>query len=138
MLWQVEEMLGGEPRRPSPPPPAIRPAPLPGIAVHVVDRPGAAQTELRLGHVGISRQDPDYTPLMVMNTLLGGKFTSRINLNLRERHGFTYGASSRFVGRLGPGPFLVGAAVATESTGAAVREVLGELSRIREEKVASD
>ncbi|MEA2691093.1 MAG: zinc protease [Acidobacteriota bacterium] len=138
MLREVEEMLGGDPGRTSPPPPEIRPAPLPGIAVHVVDRPGAAQTELRLGHAGISRTDPDYTPLMVMNTLLGGKFTSRINLNLRERHGFTYGASTRFVGRLGPGPFLVGTAVATESTGAAVREVLGELSRIREEKVASD
>jgi zinc protease len=70
-----------------------------------------------------------------MNTLLGGKFTSRINLNLRERHGYTYGATSRFVTRQGPGPFLVGAAVATESTGAAAREVLAELRRIREELV---
>jgi zinc protease len=138
ILREVEEMLGGDPGRPAPPPPEIRPAPLPGIEVHIVDRPGAAQTELRLGHVGIARRDPDYTPLVVMNTLLGGKFTSRINLNLRERHGFTYGASTRFVGRLGPGPFLVSAAVATESTGAAAREVLSELARIREEQVAGD
>ncbi|HEV7516643.1 MAG TPA: pitrilysin family protein, partial [Thermoanaerobaculia bacterium] len=72
ILREVEEMLGGDPGRPSPPPPEIRPAPLPGVTVHVVDRPGAAQTELRLGHVGIARRDPDYTPLMVMNTLLGG------------------------------------------------------------------
>ena len=138
LLGEVEEMLGGDPGRTPLPAPEIRPAPLSGITVHIVDRPGAAQTELRLGHVGISRRDPDYTPLMVMNTLLGGKFTSRVNLNLRERHGFTYGASTRFVTRLGPGPFVAGAAVATESTGAAAREVLGELSRIREEKVASD
>jgi len=138
VLREVEEILGGDPGRTSPPPPEIRPTPLAGITVHVVDRPGAAQTELRLGHVGISRRHPDYTPLMVMNTLLGGKFTSRINLNLRERHGFTYGASTRFVSRLGPGPFMVGTAVATESTGAAAREVLAELSRIRQELVASD
>jgi zinc protease len=137
VLREVEELLGGAPGRTPPPSPEIRPAPLPGIVVHIVDRPGAAQTELRLGHVGISRRDPDYTPLIVLNTLLGGKFTSRINLNLRERHGFTYGASTRFVGRQGPGPFLVGAAVATESTGAAAREVIKELARVREELVAT-
>jgi zinc protease len=138
ILREVEEILDGDPGRTAPPSPVIRPTPLPGVMVHIVDRPGAAQTELRLGHVGISRKDPDFTPLMVMNTLLGGKFTSRINLNLRERHGFTYGASTRFVTRLGPGPFLVGTAVATESTGAATREVLSELTRIREDFVASD
>src|SRR4029077_11741747 len=81
---------------------------------------------------------PDFVPLTVMNTLLGGKFTSRINLNLRERHGFTYGASTRFVGRVGPGPFLVSAAVATESTGAAVREILSELARIRTDLVSPE
>jgi zinc protease len=136
LMSEAEEIFGAAAPWTSPPAPEIRPLPLPGIRVHVVDRPGAAQTEMRLGHVGVSRKHPDYLPLAVMNTLLGGKFTSRINLNLRERHGFTYGASTRFVGRLGPGPFLCGAAVATESTGAAVREVLGELARIREEPVA--
>jgi len=115
--------------------PEIRPERLAERTILVVDRPAAAQTELRLGHPAVSRRHPDFVPLTVMNTLLGGKFTSRINLNLRERHGFTYGASSRFVGRIGPGPFLVGAAVATESTGAAVREVLAELERIRTDLV---
>jgi zinc protease len=115
--------------------PPLLPPRLPGISVHVVDRPGSSQTELRLGHAGVPRTHPDFTPLVVMNTLLGGKFTSRINLNLRERHGFTYGATTRFHGRLGPGPFVFSAAVATESTGAAAREVLFELRRIREEKV---
>jgi zinc protease len=119
----------GEP----PPPPEIRPPALPGVQVHIVDRPGAAQTELRLGHAGVPRSHPDYPLLTVLNTLLGGKFTSRINLNLRERHGYTYGASTRFLSRLGPGPFLATAAVATESAGAAAREVLYELRRIREE-----
>jgi zinc protease len=135
VLAEAEEIFGGESPRPLPPSPEIRPAPLSGITVHIVDRPGAAQTELRLGHLGVERRHPDYIALGVLNTLLGGKFTSRINLNLREQHGFTYGASTRFVSRLGPGPFIVAAAVATESTGAAAREVLKELSRIREERV---
>ena len=132
LLREVEAVFAGGPAAGVPAPPEIRPAPLPGIVVHVVDRPGAAQTELRLGHVGVSRTHPDYIPLVMLNTLLGGKFTSRINLNLRERHGYTYGASSRFLPRMGPGPFIVAAAVATESAGAAAREVLHELRRIRE------
>src|SRR5258707_3063739 len=103
------------------PPPEIRPPSRPGISVHIVDRAGAAQTELRIGHPSISRSHPDYPSLVVLNGLLGGKFTSRINLNLRERHGYTYGASSRFSGRMGPGPFTVNAAVATESAAAAAR-----------------
>lgn len=115
--------------------PAVAPVPLGGIEVHIVDRPGGAQTELRIGHAGVPRTDSDYIPLIVLNTLLGGKFTSRINLNLRERHGYTYGASSRFTPRLGPGPFVVDAAVATESAGAAAGETLAELRRIREDLV---
>lgn len=119
--------FGPTPRRPE-----IRPEARSGVTVHLVDRPGAAQTELRVGHAGVSRTHPDYIPLIVLNTLLGGKFTSRINLNLRERHGYTYGATSRFVARMGPGPFVVNAAVATESAGAAAREVLHELRAIRD------
>lgn len=143
MVRRIEESLvagSQEPAPASPPalppiPPAIRPVPLAGISIHVVDRPGAAQTELRLGHAGVPRTHPEWFPLNVLNMVLGGKFTSRINLNLRERHSYTYGANSRFSGRLGPGPFVVDTAVATESTGAATREVLGELRRIREELV---
>lgn len=134
LLRRAEGLLVDLPPEP-PPPPEIRPRPLEGISIHVVDRPGAAQTELRLGHPGVSRKSPDYIPLIAVNTLLGGKFTSRINMNLRERHGYTYGASTRFTARLGAGPFVVNAAVATESAGAAAAEVLGELRRIREEPV---
>jgi zinc protease len=131
---EVEAAFGGASPEP-PPAPAILAPPLPGIVVHVVDRPGAQQTELRLGHAGVTRRDPDYIPLIVLNTMLGGKFTSRINMSLRERHGYTYGATTRFVSRLQPGPFLVDAAVSTEATGAAAREVLAEMRRIREELV---
>jgi zinc protease len=134
LLRDVEGRFAALP--PGPPErPEILPAPLGSIEIHIVDRPGGAQTELRIGHAGVPRTDPDYIPLIVLNTLLGGKFTSRINLNLRERHGYTYGASSRFTPRLGPGPFLIDAAVATESTGAATNETLQELRRIREELV---
>jgi zinc protease len=136
MVRRIEEALVAPTgQQPAPAAPPLRPAPLDGISVHIVDRPGAAQTELRLGHAGVPRTHPQWFSLNVLNMVLGGKFTSRINLNLRERHSYTYGANSRFAGRLGPGPFVVDTAVATESTGAATREVLGELRRIREEPV---
>lgn len=135
---EIEERLGRAATPAAPPAAEIVPAVRPGVSIQVIDRPDAAQTELRLGHAAVGRRHPDYVPLLLLNTLLGGKFTSRINLNLRERHGFTYGATTRLGGRLGPGPFSVAAAVATESTGAAVREVLFELERIRTEEVSED
>jgi zinc protease len=101
--------------------------------VHVVDLPNAAQAELRIGHLGVPRQHPERPTLLLLNSILGGKFTSRINLNLRERHGFTYGASSRFIDRLGPGPFLISAAVDTAVTGRAVEETVAELRRLHDE-----
>lgn len=108
-------------------------APSPRRRVVVVDRPGAAQTELRVGHVGPPRNHRDHVELALANTLLGGKFTSRINLNLRERHGFTYGAHSAFVPRRGPGPFLVWTAVANQVAAPAAAEILGEIERLRDE-----
>ncbi len=101
-------------------------------SVFVVDRPGAVQSEIRIGHVGIERRHPDYFPLLVMNTLLGGAFTSRLNMSLRERHGFTYGARSYFAQRRRPGPFVVQVAVATEVTAAAVREAVHEIRGLAE------
>jgi zinc protease len=118
--------------------PDIRPAPLAGVQIYIVDRPGAAQTELRLGHAGVPRPHPDRSAIVFLNALLGGKFTSRINLNLREGHGYTYSASTRFASRLGPGPFEVSTAVGTEVAGAATREVLGELRRIQDEPVTHE
>ncbi|HUH12040.1 MAG TPA: pitrilysin family protein [Longimicrobiales bacterium] len=99
----------------------------------VVDRPGAVQSEIRIGDVGVARSHPDYFALLVMNTVLGGAFTSRLNMSLRERHGFTYGARSGFSFRRLPGPFSVDAAVGTEVTAAAVREALAEVRALRED-----
>ena len=107
-------------------------------AIHVVDRPGASQTELRMGHVGIPRRHPDYFAAVVMNSILGGLFSSRINLNLREKHGFTYGAFSAFDWRVQSGPFMISTAVQTDATAPAIREVLAELDRIRETRISED
>jgi zinc protease len=104
----------------------------------LVAKPDAQQSELRLGHVGVPRTTPDYFPLLVMNSILGGLFNSRVNLNLRERHGYTYGARSGFDWRRSAGPFAVESAVATDKTVAAVREVLGEIARMRDEPVAPE
>ena len=98
--------------------------------VHVVNRPGAVQSEIRTGHPGIRRSAPDYLAVQVMNLTLGGSFSSRLNLNLRERNGFTYGVRSGFAARRGPGPFYVSTAVETKVTGAALGEILGEVESI--------
>lgn len=95
--------------------------------IWVVDRPGSVQSEIRVGHVGVARSDPDAFALTVLNTLLGGAFTSRLNLNLRERNGFTYGVRSHFVMRRRPGSFEVHTAVETDVTAPAVREMVSEL-----------
>jgi len=87
---------------------------------------------LRIGHVGVARSHPDYAGIEVMNTAFGGLVSSRINLNLRETHGYTYGASSAYVFRRGPGPFLIGTSVQTEVTAPAVSEIFGEIKRMRE------
>jgi zinc protease len=109
-----------------------------GRRVHVVRKPDAPQTELRVGHRGVPRSHPDYFPIVVMNALLGGLFSSRINMNLRERNAFTYGANSKFEWRRGAGPFVVSTAVKTDSTGAATREILAEIAAMREALVVSD
>ncbi len=107
-------------------------------AVHIVGKADAAQTELRMGHVGIPRNHPDYFPFAVMNGLLGGLFMSRINLNLREEHGYTYGAFSGVDWRRGAGPFVISAAVQSDVTTEAAREVLREIDRMRAEVVTAD
>ena len=95
--------------------------------VVIVDRPDAVQSEIRIGHIGQPRSTPDYFPLLVFNTILGGAFTSRLNLNLRERHGFTYGVRSGFAFRRDAGPFSISTAVGTEVTADAVREAVSEV-----------
>jgi zinc protease len=107
-------------------------------STHIVNKPDAPQSELRVGHVGLPRKHPDFFPTLVMNAVLGGLFGSRINLNLREAHGYTYGASSFYDWRRGPGPFVVSTAVESEVTAPALREILMEIERIREEKISPE
>lgn len=100
-----------------------------GRAVRIVHRPGAVQSELRLGEPGPPRGHPDEIPLRVANAVLGGAFTSRLNMNLREKHGFTYGVRSAFEARRDGGLFSVGTSVQTEVTAPALAEALAELER---------
>jgi zinc protease len=96
----------------------------------VVDRAGAAQSELRIGHVAVPRSTPDYPALLLLNMVLGGQFVSRINMNLREDKGYTYGARTTFDFRRGPGPFQLQASVQTGATAAAIEQVLLEIEGI--------
>lgn len=107
-------------------------------AVEIVVKPDAAQSELRIGHVGVPRTHPDYFTIVVMNAVLGGLFSSRINLNLREAHGYTYGASSYYDWRRQSGPFVISTAVQTEVTAAAISETLKEIDGMRENEIGED
>jgi zinc protease len=95
--------------------------------VVIVDKPGSPQTELRVAGIGAPRSSPDFQAIQVMNTALGGLFSSRINMNLREEHGYTYGGSSQFNFRRSAGPFVAGAGVRTDVTAPATTEILKEV-----------
>jgi zinc protease len=99
--------------------------------IYLVDKPGAEQSQIRIGWVGVPRSTPDYFTLLVLNTILGGSFTSRLNQNLRETHGYAYGAGSAFDMRLSAGPFVASAGVQTDKTAEALREFFNELNGIR-------
>ena len=113
----------------------LSPTARPARRIHLVDRPGAPQSELRLGTIGAARSSSDYFPLVVLNTILGGAFTSRLNTRLREEGGYTYGAFSAFSFRQYPGPFVVGTAVFSDDTGRALSESLEEIDRLLQEPV---
>jgi len=106
--------------------------------VVIVDKPGAVQSAIRIGHLGIERKNKDYVKVYTLNTLLGGYFNSRINMNLRETHGYTYGASSFFDARLYPGPFIISTDVRNEVTDSSIVEIIKELKRMIEEPVPED
>jgi predicted Zn-dependent peptidase len=111
---------------PLPPAPAPKPR-----TIYLVDKPGAAQSQIRIGFVGVPRRTPDYFTLDVVNTILGGSFTSRLNQNLREQHGYAYGASSAFAMRASAGPFVATAGVQTDKTTESLKEFFTELEAIR-------
>jgi predicted Zn-dependent peptidase len=113
-------------------------APLPDVAeparrqVSLVNKPDAPQTQIRIGWIGVARATADYFPIQVLNTILGGSFSSRLNMNLREKHGYTYGASSAFDMRTSAGPFVAAAGVQTDKTSEALKEFFNELNAIRQ------
>lgn len=102
----------------------------------LVDRPGSPQSELRVGHVAPGRATPDYHTLIVLNALLGGQFTSRINRRLREEKAVTYGAHTSFDFRRVAGSFSCDSSVQTDATASAVRDVIDEFSRVRDVTVS--
>lgn len=131
----VERAFGGWAHAPGATPPAERTIdqapPAPANRLALLHRPGAAQSELRIGHVAVSRSTPDYHALLVLNMVLGGQFVSRINMNLREDKGYTYGVRTSFDFRRGPGPFALAASVGSEVTVEAILEALSEIRAIR-------
>lgn len=106
--------------------------------VTLVDKPGAAQSVVFIGWPGVERTSPDYAALTVMNTILGGSFTSRLNMNLRETKGYSYGAGSGFTYRVVPGPFSASAQVRTNVTDSSLVEFFKEIRALRDVAVPSE
>lgn len=119
--------------------PTFGDAPKSGVTtVYLIDKPGAAQSSFRIGSIGVPRSTRDYFALNVMNTILGGSFTSRLNQNLRETHGYTYGARSRFDMRQSAGPFTASAEVVAAKTDSGLVEFMKELNAIRDTVPSSE
>jgi predicted Zn-dependent peptidase len=116
---------------------AIEPSEVAPHRLAIVPRDGAAQSELRIGHLSARRNTPDYPALLVMNALLGGQFVSRINLKLREEKGYTYGARTGFDWRRGLSPFVLQASVHTASTANAIADAIGEIEGLRGSRPAT-
>jgi zinc protease len=127
--WQrgdVPQLTYGEPPKPA------------TTTIYLVDKPGAAQSSFRIGSVGVPRSTKDYFALTVMNTILGGSFSSRLNQNLRETRGYTYGAGSRFDMRRAAGPFTASAEIVAAKTDSALLEFMKELNGIRQSVPADE
>ena len=104
----------------------------------IVDKPGTPQTQLRVASIGAARSSPDFRALQVMNNALGGLFSGRINMNLRERRGYSYGTYSQFVFRRSPGPFVVAGGIRTDATAPAVTEIFNEITGMIAKPMSAD
>jgi zinc protease len=133
----AEKALGGW-QRGTPAQPALGAPQTTPARVVIVDKPGSPQTQLRVASIGAPRSSPDFRPIQVMNLALGGLFSSRINMNLREQHGYTYGANSQFSFRRAAGPFQIASGVRTDVTAAAVSEIFKEVRGMVEKPVSSE
>jgi zinc protease len=131
------DLLGAFPRGQGANAAAVKPE-LNGEKLTFVAKADSAQSFIYVAAPGTTKLDADRLPISLLNTIFGGAFSSRVNLNLREKHAYTYGARSRFVSRRWPGLFSVGAAVRADVTGAALKEVLSELKTIRSTEVPQE
>jgi zinc protease len=135
---KINALFGGWQRGDVPQPTYANPPKAAATTVYLIDKPGAAQSSFRIGSVGVPRSTKDYFALSVMNTILGGSFTSRLMQNLRETRGYTYGASSRFDMRRNAGPFLASAEIVAAKSDSALLEFMKELNGIRQSVPASE
>jgi zinc protease len=106
--------------------------------IYLIDKPGAAQSVVNIGLPGPARNTPDYFALQVLNTILGGQFQSRLNANIREQKGYSYGVSSGFGYGKGPGPFRAGGSIVSAKTDAALIEFMKELKGVNGERPFTD
>jgi zinc protease len=113
--------------------PATKPAS--GRKIYLVDRPGSVQTDIFIGNITVNRTDADYLPMVVMDRVVGGGASSRLFLNLREEHGYTYGAYSQLIARKFAGPWIARASMRTDATGGSMTEFMNEINRIRNQAV---
>lgn len=138
-IAEIEKNFGGWSGKAAPGTNVAEPADwAPTANIVVIDRPGATQSHMSAALVGVPRSSKDFHALMVMNTILGGQFSSRLNLNLREKHAYTYGAGSSFDMRHGAGPFTAGGAIVGEKTTPAAKEIFAELKSIQEAPVSDE
>jgi zinc protease len=133
----AEKAFGGWPRGTPAQPSLGAPMTTPARVV-IVDKPGSPQTQVRVASIGAPRSTPDFRPMQVMNLALGGLFSSRINMNLREDHGYTYGASSQFSFRRAAGPFQIASGIRTDVTGPAVAEIFKEVRGMVEKPMTAE
>jgi zinc protease len=136
-LRALAEKTFGQWQRGTPAKPLLGSPATTSAKVVIVDKPGP-QTQLRIASIGAARSSPDFRPLQVTNLALGGLFSSRINMNLREKNGYSYGASSQFTFRRAPGPFQIGSAVRLDATVPAVTEVFNEVRGMHDRPVTPD
>ena len=132
VVRRAQELFGDWARGEIPATPAANANAAKATTLVLVDKPGAAQSSFRIGGIGVPRSTRDYFALQVMNTILGGSFSSRLQQNLREKHGYTYGAGSLFAYRRSAGPFTASAEVVTAKTDSALIEFMKELRAIRD------
>lgn len=130
VVHELEKTFGGWQKQDVPSVSVPLPSQPSSTRIFLIDKPNAPQSQVRIGHVGANRRTADYFPLLVINTILGGEFTSRINLNLREEKGYTYGARSDFAFRKIAGPFVASGGFRTDVTDSSVVELMRELRRI--------